>query len=94
MNYKEYLTHFKNVVDVEVEGWFYPIDIIMLCGLLSEIQKFKGDVCEIGVAYGKSAICLSQFRKLKINYICMIFSVKKLNRKLLTISENMATLTT
>ena len=63
MNYKEYLTHFKNVVDVEVEGWFYPIDIIMLCGLLSEIQKFNGDVCEIGVAYGKSAICLSQFRK-------------------------------
>lgn len=64
MNYKDYLTHFKNVVDPDVEGWFYPIDIIMLSGLLHEIQKITGDVCEIGVAYGKSAICLSQFRNI------------------------------
>lgn len=64
MNYKDYLTHFKTVVDAQVEGWFYPIDIIMLSGLLNDIQKFPGDICEIGVAYGKSAICLSQFRSL------------------------------
>lgn len=63
MNFKDYLTFYRDVVDKEVEGWFYPIDIIMLFGLLTHIQKFEGDICEIGVAYGKSAICLSQFKR-------------------------------
>ena len=64
MNFREYLIHHKQVVDVEVEGWFYPIDIVILYGLLSEIQKnLKGDVCEIGVAYGKSAITVSNFKQ-------------------------------
>ena len=65
MNFKEYLTVFKNIIDKEVEGWFYPIDIIMFYAILKNIQptkKVEGDICEIGVAYGKSAICLSQFK--------------------------------
>ena len=62
MNFKEYLSNFKEVVDREVEGWFYPKDIIITYGILNEIQKSSGDICEIGVAYGKSAIMISQFK--------------------------------
>ena len=62
MNFQEYLSHYKNVIDKEVEGWFYPKDIIITYGIVKEIQKPLGDVCEIGVAFGKSAIALSQFR--------------------------------
>ena len=62
MNFHEYLYHYKNVIDREVEGWFYPKDIIITYGFLKEILKPIGDVCEIGVAYGKSAIAISQFR--------------------------------
>ena len=62
MNFEQHLRHHKEVVDREVEGWFYPKDIIIIVGLLQEILKFDGDVCEIGVAYGKSAITLAQFK--------------------------------
>jgi hypothetical protein len=48
MNFKDYLTWYRDVVDKEVEGWFYPIDIIILYGLLKEtLDKVKGDICEI-----------------------------------------------
>lgn len=64
MNFKDYLTWYRDVVDKEVEGWFYPIDIIVMYGILKEIQKHvPGDVCEIGVAYGKSAIAISNFKE-------------------------------
>lgn len=64
MNFKDYLTHFKQVIDNEVPGWFYPIDIVMLYGLINDIQQnIPGDLCEIGVAHGKSAIALSNFKK-------------------------------
>ena len=64
MNFKDYLTWYRDVVDKEVEGWFYPIDIIILYGLLKEtLDKVKGDICEIGVAFGKSAIALSNFKR-------------------------------
>ena len=62
MNFQKYLYNFKNVVDREVEGWFYPKDIIIIYGILNELQKPIGDICEIGVAYGKSAIMISQFK--------------------------------
>lgn len=74
MNIKEYLTHYRDVVDKEVEGWFYPIDIVMIYGLLKEILV-NGDICEIGVAYGKSAICFSQFKEKQDNlYLYDIFT--------------------
>jgi predicted O-methyltransferase YrrM len=62
MNFEQHLRHHKEVVDKEVEGWFYPKDIILICGFLQELIKVDGDVCEIGVAYGKSAITLAQFK--------------------------------
>lgn len=64
MNFKEYLTWYRDVVDKEVEGWFYPIDVIVMYGILKELQKdIPGDICEIGVAYGKSAIAISNFKE-------------------------------
>lgn len=75
MNFKNYLSHYKLVIDKEVEGWFYPKDLILLYGIMVELQKPEmGDVCEIGVAYGKSAIALSQFRGDNKLYLYDIFS--------------------
>lgn len=75
MNFQEYLGHYKQVIDKEVEGWFYPKDLILLYGIMMELQTPEmGDVCEIGVAYGKSAIALSQFRTSSKLYLYDIFS--------------------
>ena len=74
MNFEQYLRHYKEVIDREVEGWFYPKDIIITHGILKELQKPKGDVCEIGVAYGKSAIAISQFISNNNFYLYDIFS--------------------
>lgn len=74
MNFQEYLYNFKNVVDKEVEGWFYPKDIIIIYGILNELQKPMGDICEIGVAYGKSAIMISQFKSINNFYLYDIFT--------------------
>ena len=75
MNFKEYLTWYRDVVDKEVEGWFYPIDIIVMYGILNVVQeKVFGDICEVGVAYGKSAIALSNFKRKNDNlYLYDIF---------------------
>jgi hypothetical protein len=74
MNFKEYLSNFKEVVDREVEGWFYPKDIIITHGILNELQNPIGDICEIGVAYGKSAIMISQFKGQNNFYLYDIFT--------------------
>jgi hypothetical protein len=74
MNFEQYLRNYKEVIDKEVEGWFYPKDIIITYGILKELQKPKGDVCEIGVAYGKSAIAISQFIGNNNFYLYDIFS--------------------
>jgi cephalosporin hydroxylase len=85
MNFKEYLSHFKQVVDKEVEGWFYPKDIIIIYGILNEIQKPVGDICEIGVAFGKSAVSFHNLKLITI-FICMISLQKKLELLLKTTS--------
>ena len=74
MNFKQYLSNFKDVVDKEVEGWFYPKDIIITYGILNELQNPIGDICEIGVAYGKSAIMISQFKGNSNFYLYDIFT--------------------
>lgn len=76
IDFKEYLTKYKTVIDKEVAGYFYPIDIVMIYCLLQYTQKnLNGDLCEIGVAEGKSAICISNFKKPNDNlYLYDIFS--------------------
>lgn len=51
---------YKNQVEPEVKGWFYDHDLIMFW-LLDFIQKeagWRGDLCELGVYEGRSAIGL------------------------------------
>jgi hypothetical protein len=79
MNFENYLKNYKEVIDKEVEGWFYPKDIIIMHGILKELQRPKGDVCEIGVAYGKSAIAISQFIGNNNFYLYDLFSEESKN---------------
>lgn len=82
IDFKSYLIRYRDVIDKEVPGYFYPIDIILFYCVLKHIQKdIDGDICEIGVAEGKSAICLSEFKREKENfYLYDIFS--RLNREI------------
>lgn len=60
------LNYYKDIVDQRVTGWFYPLDIIVFFSLLREAQKqlqITGDLCELGVAFGKSAVGLSLFKE-------------------------------
>lgn len=81
MNFLEYLSYFKGTVDKNVEGWFYPIDIVLMYGMLNHLQKDKtGCVCEIGVAHGKSAIMISMFRNGEKFVLYDIFSEEAKNK--------------
>ncbi|MCK9369311.1 class I SAM-dependent methyltransferase [Candidatus Dojkabacteria bacterium] len=65
-NVHQLLHYYRDVVDQKVTGWFYPLDIILAYTLLNS-QTCYGDVCELGVAYGKSAIGLSLCKKERDN---------------------------
>jgi hypothetical protein len=63
-NLHQNLIHFQETVDSSVVGWFYFYDNIIIHELLKTVQQdIVGDVCEIGVAYGKSALALSNYKK-------------------------------
>lgn len=76
IDFKEYLSYYRDVVDKEVAGYFYPIDIVMMYAILQYLQNnMSGDICEIGIAEGKSAISLSNFKYANDNlYLYDIFS--------------------
>lgn len=76
IDFKDYLSFYRDVVDKEVAGYFYPIDIVMMYAVLQYLQKnMVGDICEIGIAEGKSAISLSNFKYSEDNlYLYDIFS--------------------
>ena len=58
------LNYFGDHVEKNVTGWFYPFDNIIFHEIMKNIQKdIPGDVCELGVAFGKSAIAVSNYRK-------------------------------
>ncbi len=60
MEILEFWNLYKNGVEKEVEGWFYDHDLITFW-LIDFIQKeagWHGDLCELGVYQGKSAIAL------------------------------------
>jgi hypothetical protein len=77
----ENLQYYQNTVDKNVTGWFYIFDNLIIHELLTEVQKnIEGDVCEIGVAFGKSAIALSNYRKPKdILYLYELRAEHKIN---------------
>lgn len=65
-NIQQLLNYYREVVDENVTGWFYPLDIILAYTILNS-QTCYGDICELGVAFGKSAIGLSLCKKTKDN---------------------------
>lgn len=89
IDYKQYLTFYKNVVDKNVAGYFYPVDIVMMHIVLKYCQEnIKGDICEIGIAEGKSAISFSNFKEETDNlYLYDIFSEENVK----TVEKNLKT---
>jgi len=62
-NVMENLMYFQNTVEKELRGWFFPYDHALFHMIMKDIQRnVQGDVAEIGVAYGRSAIAVSNYR--------------------------------
>lgn len=60
MTIENILEYYQNTIDKQVTGWFYILDVALIHMIMKKLQKdVEGDVCELGVAYGKSAIGLS-----------------------------------
>ncbi len=66
-----------------VEGWFFPIDAYLFA-VIDEIQKregITGNLFEIGVHHGKTAIFLSRMlRNDELLGVCDVFEQQDLNR--------------
>lgn len=63
------LNYYEHIVSKNVHGWFYPLDILIMFNLLrNNVNELKGDICELGVAQGKSAILLSLMRSENENF--------------------------
>jgi predicted O-methyltransferase YrrM len=58
------INYFNTYVEPNVTGWFYMFDHIIIHQLMVNLQSESiGDVAEIGVAFGKSTIALSNYRR-------------------------------
>jgi SAM-dependent methyltransferase len=66
----------------DVEGWFFPVDAYLF-GFIDEIQKrerIEGNLFEIGVHHGKTAIFLARMRREgEIAGVCDVFDQQELN---------------
>jgi len=66
-----------------VEGWFFPIDAYFFA-LIDEVQKregIAGNLFEIGVHHGKTAIFLARMlREDEVLGVCDVFEQQELNR--------------
>lgn len=59
-----YVSHYTELVDKKVVGWYFPIDMIIMFYIAKVSQEnIRGNFCELGVAFGKSAIGLSLLKK-------------------------------
>lgn len=67
LNINSFLNYYNTEIDKKVTGWMYPLDLIVFYYLFSKVIQSNGDVCELGVAYGKSAIGLSLLKKSEDN---------------------------
>lgn len=60
----ENLIYFQNTVEKDVRGWFFVYDHALFQMILKDLQRdVEGDLAEIGVAFGRSAIALSNYRQ-------------------------------
>jgi SAM-dependent methyltransferase len=67
----------------DVEGWFFPVDAYLF-GFVDEIQRrerLAGNLFEIGVHHGKTAIFLARMRREhELLGVCDVFDQQELNR--------------
>jgi hypothetical protein len=67
----------------DVEGWFFPVDAYLF-GLIDDIQRresISGNLFEIGVHHGKTALFLARARRDdEVLGICDVFEQQDLNR--------------
>ena len=67
----------------DVEGWFFPVDAYLF-GFVDEIQRREGiggNLFEIGVHHGKTAIFLARMRREgELVGVCDVFDQQELNR--------------
>jgi hypothetical protein len=59
----EAVARYVNQDSAQVEGWFFPPDMLSCC-LIDQIQRAqgpKGNLCEVGVWHGKSLVLFSHF---------------------------------
>jgi len=58
------LLYFQNTVEKNVRGWFFVYDHAIFHMIMKELQRdVDGDVAEIGIAFGLSAIAVSNYRR-------------------------------
>lgn len=58
------LLYFQQTVEDKVRGWFFVYDHALFHMIMRDLQQdVQGDVCEIGVAFGRSAIAVSNYRR-------------------------------
>jgi hypothetical protein len=63
------LLYYQFTIDHNVVGWFYWIDHLIFHQLLTRTQKhIVGDVAELGIANGKSAIAISNYKRKSDNF--------------------------
>jgi hypothetical protein len=65
MEISELFDFYKHRVEGRIEGWFYNHDILLFW-LFDFIQKqagWRGDLCELGVYQGKSAVALAHMAR-------------------------------
>lgn len=82
-NVDSYVKLYTEIVDKKVIGWYYPIDMIVMFYIAKNAQEnIKGDFCELGVAFGKSAIGLSHLkREEETLYLYDFFVSEKLSQE-------------
>jgi len=72
MEFLEFWNLYKNGVEKEVKGWFYDPDLVTFW-LIDFVQKqagWRGDLCELGIYQGKSAIALGTLARPDERLLC------------------------
>lgn len=62
-NMGDNLLYYHNTVEKNLRGWFFPYDHGLIHIIMKQLlNDVEGDVAEIGVAFGRSAIAISNYR--------------------------------
>jgi hypothetical protein len=73
MEFSEFWNLYKNGVEKEVKGWFYDHDLVTfwLTDFIQKAAGWRGDLCELGIFQGKSAIALGTMARPDERLLCL-----------------------